>query len=133
MWNNSFKFIGRLGQDAETRFTQSGISVANLNIATSTRFKNKQSGQWEEKTEWVRVTFFNSEKLSNFLTKGKLVYAEGRIQNSTYTNKEGQEVRGYDFIAETVQLLSKNEGGNQSAPADAPVASASDDSDGIPF
>jgi single-strand DNA-binding protein len=128
---NEFKLIGRLGADAEVRFTQSGVSVANLKVATSSRVKSKQTQQWEEKTTWHRLTFFNADRIANFLTKGKLVYADGRIEYSKYTNKEGVEVYSTDLIVNNLQLLSKNES-SESAPADAPVAS-DNDTESVPF
>jgi single-strand DNA-binding protein len=128
---NEFKLIGRLGADAEVRHTQSGIVVANLKVATSSRVKDKSSGQWIEKTTWHRLTFFNSERIANYLTKGKLVYADGRIEYSKYTNKEGVETYSTDLIVNNLQLLSKNES-NESAPADAPVA-GDNDTDSVPF
>ena len=87
---NKVILIGNLGADPEMRFTQSGTAVANFRIATSERFKD-QSGEWQERTEWHRVVFFGriAEVCGEYLTKGRQIYVEGRLQTRSWEDKDG--------------------------------------------
>jgi single-strand DNA-binding protein len=77
---NRVELIGHLGKDAETKFTPSGVSCTNFSIATNRRWKDKQSGEWKEETDWHRCVLWRSENLSSYLTKGKQIWIEGRLQ-----------------------------------------------------
>jgi single-strand DNA-binding protein len=77
---NRVELLGRLGQDAETSVTQTGMACTKFSLATSRRWKDKQSGEWKEATDWHRCVLWNSEKLANYLRKGRQVYCEGRLQ-----------------------------------------------------
>ena len=108
---NKVILVGNLGRDPEVRYLPSGDPVANVTIATSSRYKNK-SGEMVEETEWHRVTFFGrlAEIASQYLKKGRPVYVEGRIKTRKYTDKDGQEKYATDIIASEMQLLGGREG-----------------------
>jgi single-strand DNA-binding protein len=102
---NKVILVGRLGRDAETKFTPGGTAVTKFSVATSRRWKDKQSGEWKEETDWTNVTLWQAENLANYLTKGKQVYVEGRIHTRSYDDKDGKKVYATDVIAEDVILL----------------------------
>ncbi|MBT3066340.1 single-stranded DNA-binding protein [Rhodoferax sp. U11-2br] len=108
---NKVILVGNLGRDPEVRYLPSGDPVANVTIATSSRYKSK-SGEMVEETEWHRVTFFGrlAEIASQYLKKGRPVYVEGRIKTRKYTDKDGQEKYATDIIANEMQLLGGREG-----------------------
>ncbi|CAI3957813.1 Single-stranded DNA-binding protein (Ssb) (PDB:1EQQ) [Commensalibacter communis] len=91
---NKVILVGRLGKDPDVRTTQAGTKVVNLTMATSEKWKDKQSGEWKENTEWHRVVIFN-ERLVNFaeqyLTKGHNVYVEGQLKTRKWTDQQGVE------------------------------------------
>ena len=102
---NKVILLGHLGKDAETKFTQSGIAVTNFTLATSRRWKDQQSGEWKEETEWHRCVLWRSENVSNYLLKGEQIYLEGRLQTRSYEDKEGQKKYATDVICEELILL----------------------------
>lgn len=102
---NKVILVGNLGRDAETKFTPSGVSVTRFPIATSRRWKDQQSGEWKEETNWTNVTVWRQENLANYLTKGKQVYVEGRLQTRSYDDKDGKKVYATEVVAEDVLLL----------------------------
>lgn len=107
---NKVILLGHLGRDAETKFTPSGVAVTNFSLATSRRWKDQQSGEWKEETEWHRIVLWRSENISNYLLKGKQVYVEGRLQTRSYEDKEGRKVYTTEVVADDVILLSGNRG-----------------------
>ncbi len=102
---NKVILVGRLGKDAETRFTPAGISVTKFSVATSRRWQDKQTQEWKEETDWSDVTLWRNENLSQYLTKGTQVYVEGRLQTRSYDDKEGKKVYRTDVVADEVILL----------------------------
>lgn len=112
---NKVILLGHLGRDAETRFTPGGVSVTNLNVATNRRVQDKQTGEWKDETDWHRVTLWRSENLAQYLTKGKQVYIEGRLQTRSYDDKDGQKRYATDVVCEEIILLSGQGGGGGSA------------------
>lgn len=102
---NKVILIGRLGRDAETKFTPGGAAVTRFSVATNRRWKDQQSGEWKEETDWANVTLWRAENLANYLTKGKQVYVEGRLQTRSYEDKDGKKVYATDVVAEEVILL----------------------------
>jgi single-strand DNA-binding protein len=110
---NKVILIGNLGRDAETKFTPSGASVTRFPLATTRRWKDQQSGEWKDETNWTNVTVWRQENLANYLTKGKQVYVEGRLQTRSYDDKDGKKVYATDVIAEDILLLG---GRGDSAP-----------------
>ena len=114
---NQVILLGNLGRDPEVRYLPSGEPVANITIATSSRYKSK-TGEMVEETEWHRVTFFGrlAEIASQYLKKGRPVYVEGRIKTNKYTDKNGVERYSTDIIASEMQLLSGGEGAGGPGP-----------------
>jgi single-strand DNA-binding protein len=134
---NKVMLIGNLGKDPEVRYTASGQAVASFNLATSEKFKNK-SGDWEERTEWHRITLWArlAEIAGEYLSKGKTVYIEGRLQTREY-EKDGIKRYSTEIVGEKMQMLSpKGERRGGDAPA-VPAAGGYDEppfqDDDIPF
>ncbi len=107
---NKVILVGHLGKDAETKFTPSGASLTRFSVATSRRWKDQQSGEWKEETDWHNVSLWRSENLAQYLTKGKQVYVEGRLQTRSYEDKDGQKKYSTEVVADDVILLSGNRG-----------------------
>lgn len=120
---NKVILVGHLGRDAEAKFTPSGASVTKFSVATSRRWKDKQSGEWKEETDWTNITLWQSEKLAQYLTKGKQVYVEGRLHTRSYDDKDGKKVYATEVIADDVILLGHGEGGQQAPAAAVPAES----------
>ena len=117
---NKVMLIGNLGKDPEVRYTGSGQAVASFSLATSERFKNKQSGEWEEKTEWHRVTLWGkqAEVAGEYLAKGKNVFIEGRLQTRKWTDRDGNEKYTTEVVGERMQMLGgKGDGGGRRSEA----------------
>lgn len=108
---NKVILVGNLGRDPEVRYLPSGDPVANVTIATSSKFKGKD-GNMVEETEWHRVTFFGklAEIVGQYLKKGRSIYVEGRIKTRKYTDKDGVEKYATDIIANEMQMLGSREG-----------------------
>jgi single-strand DNA-binding protein len=102
---NKVILIGNLGRDAETKFTPSGASVTKFAVATTRSWKDQQSNEWKEETNWTNVVLWRQENLANYLTKGKQVYVEGRLQARSYDDKDGKKVYTTEVVAEEVILL----------------------------
>jgi single-strand DNA-binding protein len=102
---NKVILVGHLGKDAETKFTPGGVSVTRFSVATSRRWKDQQSGEWKEETDWTDVTQWRAENFAPYLTKGKQVYVEGRLQTRSYEDKDGKKVYRTEVVAEEVILL----------------------------
>ncbi len=114
---NKVILIGHLGRDAETKFTPGGAAVTRFSVATNRRWKDKDSGEWKEETDWSNVVLWRSENLANYLTKGKQVYVEGRLQTRSYEDKDGKKVYATEVVAEDVILLGgQGSGGGRSGP-----------------
>lgn len=116
---NKAMIIGRLGQDPDVRYTQSNTAVANMSIATSERYKDKQ-GEWKERTEWHRVVAWGrtAEICQEYLTKGSQVYIEGPIQTRKWEDKEGQTRYTTEIKALTMTMLDSKS--DRSGDADTP-------------
>ncbi|MGB9430447.1 MAG: single-stranded DNA-binding protein [Gammaproteobacteria bacterium] len=108
---NKVILVGNLGADPETRYMPSGSAVANIRIATSEAWKDKESGEQKERTEWHRITFYNrlAEIAGEYLRKGSQVYIEGRLRTRTY-EKEGQTHYSTEIIADNMQMLGSRAG-----------------------
>ena len=120
---NKVMLIGNLGKDPEVRYTPAGQAVASFSLATSEKFKNK-SGEWEERTEWHRVTLWAklAEIAGEYLAKGKTVYIEGRLQTRKWQDNSGNERYTTEIVGEKMQMLSpKGEGrrGGEAGPGPA--------------
>jgi single-strand DNA-binding protein len=110
--------LGNLGRDAETKFTPSGVARTTFSIATTRRIRDAQTNEWKDETDWHNVVLWRSENLSNFLTKGKQVFVEGRLQTRNYEDKDGRKVYVTEVVAEEVILLGGREGGSAPASGD---------------
>ncbi len=108
---NKVILVGHLGRDAETKFTPGGAAVTRFSVATNRRWKDQQSGEWKEETDWTNVVLWRAENLANYLTKGKQVYVEGRIHTRSYEDKDGKKVYSTEVVAEDVILLGGQGGG----------------------
>jgi len=108
---NKVILIGNLGKDAETKFTPGGTAVTKFSVATSRRWKDKQSGEWKEETDWSNIVLWQAENLANYLTKGTKVYVEGRLHTRSYDDKDGKKVYATEVVADEVILLGGQGGG----------------------
>jgi single-strand DNA-binding protein len=109
---NKVILVGNCGRDPEIRYLPSGQAVANVSIATSSRRKDRNSGETIEDTQWHRVTFYDrlAEIAGEYVKKGQPVYVEGRLKYGKYTDQSGVEKNTVDIIATEMQLLGKREG-----------------------
>lgn len=145
---NKATIIGRLGNDPEIRYATSGAAIANVSIATNERWKDKSSGEMQERTEWHRVIFFGklAEIVEQYLAKGSQIYVEGRLQTRKWSDKEGQDRYTTEIVANEMQMLGGRDGDSstsnfppkqQTARDKPPAASTQDTNDGfdddIPF
>jgi single-strand DNA-binding protein len=147
---NKVILVGNLGKDPEIRYTASGAAIANITIATSESWRDKQSGEKQEKTEWHRVVFFSrlAEIVGEYLKKGSQVYVEGRLQTRKWQDKSGQDRYTTEIVANEMQMLgSRGDGGGQApqntgfrkpaettaAPVQAPAVEEDFQDDDIPF
>ena len=114
---NKVILVGNCGRDPEVRYLPSGQAVANVTLATSTRRKDKNTGESIEDTQWHRITFYDrlAEIAGEYVKKGRPIYVEGRLKYGKFTNKDGIEQNTCDIIATEMQLLGSREGmGNPS-------------------
>ncbi|MCH8544798.1 MAG: single-stranded DNA-binding protein [Alcanivorax sp.] len=116
---NKVILIGNLGADPETRFMPSGGAVTNANIATSESWKDRNSGQMQERTEWHRVVFFNKlgEIAGEYLKKGSKVYIEGSLRTRKWQGQDGQDRYTTEVVASEMQMLDSR-GGSQGGGQD---------------
>jgi single-strand DNA-binding protein len=132
---NKVILVGNCGRDPEIRYLPSGQAVANVSVATSTRRKDKNTGESIETTEWHRVTFYDrlAEIAGEYVKKGRPIYVEGRLKYGKYTDQSGVEKNTVDIVATELQLLGGregmggpggdgDEGGGGQAPRRAPAA-----------
>src|SRR6516164_2095451 len=110
---NKVIVLGHLGRDAETNFTPNGVAVTKFSVATSRRWKDSQSNEWKEETDWHNIVLWRSENLANYLTKGKQVYVEGRLQSRSYEDRDGAKRYVTEIVADGVILLGGQQGGSQ--------------------
>ena len=112
---NKVILIGHLGRDAETAYTSSQTAVTKFSVATNRRWKDQQTGEWKEETNWTNVVLWRGENVAPYLTKGKQIYVEGRLQTRSYDDKDGKKVWTTEVVAEDVILLGgRGEGGGPS-------------------
>jgi single-strand DNA-binding protein len=138
---NKAIIIGRLGRDPEVRYTPSGVAVANFTVATSEDWKDKESGEKKERTEWHRIVAFGKlgEICGQYLSKGRQVYIEGRIQTRDWEDQNGVKRYTTEIVASQMQMLGAKDEANTARPAgpstadiaDAPFAGPQEDD--IPF
>jgi single-strand DNA-binding protein len=114
---NKVILIGNLGADPETRYTPAGLAITNLRLATTDSWKDKQSGEQQDRTEWHRVAMFGklAEISAEYLRKGSQVYIEGRIQTRKWQDQQGQDKYSTEIVANDMQMLGGKPGAG--APA----------------
>ena len=130
---NKVILVGNLGADPETRYTASGSAVTNIRLATADSWRDKQSGEQQERTEWHRVVFFNrlAEIAAEYLRKGSQCYIEGRIQTRKWQGQDGQDRWTTEIVASEMQMLGGRGGGGgggsgySGPPPDGPPADSS--------
>jgi single-strand DNA-binding protein len=129
---NKVILVGNLGRDAELRYTPGGAPVATLSLATTEVWNDKTSGQKQEKTEWHRVVLWgkSAEALSEYLTKGKQIYVEGRLQTRKWQDKDGNDKYSTEIRSDRIVLLSGGGGGAARSPQRAPAAAGTAQSGG---
>lgn len=146
---NKVILVGNLGQDPEVKYMPSGGAVCNISLATTDSWKDKNSGEKQERTEWHRVVFFNrlAEIAGEYLRKGSQVYVEGRLQTRKWQDKDSQDRYTTEIVANEMQMLGGRGGGGfddssssagsssaSSAPAKRQESPRTDDfDDDIPF
>jgi len=146
---NKVILIGNLGRDPETRYMPSGGAVTNITVATSETWKDKNTGEQQERTEWHRVVFFNrlAEIAGEYLRKGSKVYIEGSLRTRKWQDQSGQDRYTTEIVASEMQMLDSRGGGDapfaqpsqgqapsaRSAPASQPATDDAGFEDDIPF
>jgi len=112
---NKVILVGNLGRDPEVRYTQNGVAVASLTLATGEKRKDA-SGQWVDHTEWHRLACFGklAEFAKNYLKKGKSVYVEGRLRTSKWQDKDGKDRYTTEIVVETMQFVGNKDQGTSS-------------------
>ena len=138
---NKVIVVGNLGQDPETRYMPSGSAVTNLRVATNESWKDKQTGEQKDRTEWHSVAMFGrlAEIAAEYLRKGSQVYIEGNLRTRKWQDKDGNDRYTTEIIADEMQMLGGRSGGGAAAMSDSPPASAppkpsgDDFDDDIPF
>lgn len=128
---NKVILVGNLGADPESRTAGSGSMVCNLRVATSDRVKDKE-GNWSDQTEWHRVVCFGktAETVARYLSKGRQVYIEGKIQTRKWTDKEGADRWSTEVVANRIRFLGAGGGAGGSSGASSSSGASDDD---IPF
>ena len=121
---NKVIIVSNLGRDPEVRYMPSGDAVTNIAVATTDRYKDKQSGEQKEITEWHRIVFFNrlAEVAGEYLKKGSAVYVEGRLATRKWTDKDGVERYTTEIKGDSMQMLGGRSSGGSSEPYEAPAA-----------
>ena len=144
---NKVIIVGNLGGDPETRYMPSGSAVTNLTVATNESWKDKQTGEQKDRTEWHKVAMFNrlAEIAAEYLRKGSQVYIEGKLRTRKWQDKSGQDRWTTEIIADEMQMLGGRGGaggggsapmssGQDSGPPSTPPQAGPDDfDDDIPF
>jgi len=123
---NKVILVGNLGKDPETRYMPSGSAVTNLTLATSESWKDKQTGDQQERTEWHKIAMFGrlAEVAAEYLRKGSQVYIEGKLRTRKWQDKEGKDRWTTEIVADEMQMLGSKGGGGASAGAGATGAGA---------
>lgn len=115
---NKVIIVGRLGQDPDIRYTADGKAVANISVATSEEWKDKQTGEKQSKTEWHRIVIFGklAEIVGEYLKKGSQAYFEGKLQTRKWQDQNGQDKYSTEIVANVMQMLGSAQGTSQDRP-----------------
>lgn len=121
---NKVILVGNLGKDPEVRYSPNGSAVANVTIATSESWKDKNTGEKQERTEWHRIVFFGrlAEIAGEYLKKGAQIYVEGRLQTRKWQDKDGKDRYTTEIVANEMQMLGSR--GGAGMPSEAPAEAA---------
>jgi single-strand DNA-binding protein len=119
---NKVTLIGHLGRDAETAYTASQTAVTKFSVATNRRWKDQQSGEWKEETNWTNVVLWRGENVAPYLTKGKQIYVEGRLQTRQWDDKDGNKKYTTEIKADRITLLGGGGAGRGAGAMDRPGA-----------
>ena len=121
---NKVILVGNLGADPETRYMPSGSAVTNIRVATTESWKDKDTGDQQERTEWHSVAFFGrlAEIVAEYLRKGSQVYIEGKLRTRKWQDREGNDRWSTEVVANEMQMLGGRSGSNAPAQAPAPAA-----------
>lgn len=139
---NKVILIGNLGNDPDVRYTAGGAAVANVSIATSESWRDKETGDQQERTEWHRVVFFGrlAEIVSEYLRKGSKIYVEGRLQTRKWQDKEGNDRYTTEIVANEMQMLDSRgsspdfkQSASNNAPSPSPAPSNNSGAGGDDF
>jgi single-strand DNA-binding protein len=118
---NRATILGNCGADPDVRYTAGGAAVTTIRVATSETWKDKETGEQQERTEWHRIKFFGrlAEIAGEYLKKGRQVYVEGRIQTDKYTDKDGVERYSTEIVGQELQMLGsgRDDGGHEGSGA----------------
>lgn len=114
---NHFQFLGHVGADGETSYTTNGTAVTKFSLAVTER--RKRGDEWEDDTQWFRLTMFGMEGVSKYITKGRQVLVSGRVENRSWEGKDGSKKYSTEFIVGEIALVGKggkaaNQGGGKS-------------------
>ena len=112
---NKAIIVGNLGNDPEVRYSNNGAAIANITVATSDSWKDKNTGERQERTEWHRIVMFNrlGEIAGEYLKKGSKVYIEGKLQTRKWQDQQGQDRYTTEIVADQMQMLDARTGGDQ--------------------
>jgi len=132
--HNEAILIGHAGKDPELRYTQGGDAVANFSIATSEKWKDKNNGEWQEKTTWHNIVCYRqlAERIEKSVSKGNLVFVNGKIRENKWQTAEGEDRRRTEIVAITVKNLTPKPKQETAAPP-ASVGAPTVPQDDIPF
>jgi len=110
---NKVIIVGNLGNDPEVRYSNNGAAIANISVATSDSWKDKNTGERQERTEWHRIVMFNrlGEIAGEYLKKGSKVYIEGKLQTRKWQDQQGQDRYSTEIVADQMQMLDSRGGG----------------------
>jgi len=124
---NKVILVGNLGRDPETRYSPDGAAITNVSLATTSQWKDKNTGEKREETEWHRVAFFGrlAEIAGEYLKKGSQVYVEGKLRTRKWQDKEGQDRYTTEIVADAMQMLGSRGGAGAPAPDEEPRAARS--------
>ena len=119
---NKVILVGNLGNDPDVRYTAGGAAIANVSIATTEGWKDRESGEMQEKTEWHKVVFFGklAEIVAEYVKKGSQIYIEGRLQTRKWQDKEGNERYTTEIVANEMQMLGGRSSGGGGGPGGNP-------------
>ena len=132
---NKVTLIGNLGADPEVRYTANGSAVANIRLATAESWRDRESGETQERTEWHRVVFFSrlAEIVGDYLKKGSQVYIEGRLQTRKWQDRDGNDRYTTEIVANEMQMLGgRGGGGGFDAPSQSSSPSPAQNSNNEP-